>query len=409
MTQNTVKSKFSLNGQNFFLTFPQNDTDAQLAMDRLKQSIGDDLVCAIIAQEKHQDGHNHLHIYFKTNKRIQTTKNTYFNYIADKQGNYQTCRKPIDVINYISKTGNYITYNLDVKKYNYEKKTKTTVQSKGIFKQITDLITDKTNYEDILNKYPEICLQHGKKIKEYIQDIKLASRPKFRNWQMDVEYHYGDTGTGKSKYAFEGYNPETHYVLRKANGENNVWWDGYTGQETVIIDDFSPKCYRLSYMLNLLDRYAMTVDYKGGSTQMLAKRVIITSNYAPNDLYTTEVCKEHKKALLRRFTLIKEYIKETPLISQNLLIDNTNIEDVEESISGIINQVEDDINIINTEDIQAYQHTNIILDTPLPPLPPVVKKRHTQYDAYCSKCIIAFQNYKDFTIHMKYMHHIDDI
>lgn len=337
-----MTQRFKLDTKTFFLTYPQNDTDPNIAMIRIKDYFKENILEILIAQEQHKDEHNHLHIYLKLKERLQTTKNTYFNFIADKQGNYQGCKKPTDVIKYIIKTGNYITHNIDPTKYLEENNKKTKITSKGIFKQITDEITKETDYRDIFRKYPEICLQHGKKIQEYITTIKIIDKPKYRDWEMNVEYHYGDTGTGKSKYAFTGFNPETHYVLRKSNGENTVWWDGYTGQETIIIDDFTPKSYRLSYMLNMLDRYAMTIDTKGGSTQLLAKRIIITSNYSPENLYTKEDCKEHRNALLRRITKYVEYKKE-----------KENEEDVEhqnEVINTITNQTNCSINKIKEEE-----------------------------------------------------------
>jgi len=328
----TTPQRFSIDTKSLFLTYPQNNTPKEIAMDRIKEHFKENLNSAIIAQELHKDGHQHLHVYIKLNNPLRTKKANYLNFIADKQGNYQSCKKSVDVIKYVSKSGDYITYNIDVNNYLKEVKTKKAVQSKGIFKQITDKITITTEYKEILLEYPDICLQHGKKIKEYIQDYKTAHKPTYRNWEMNVEYHYGDTGTGKSQYAFKDFNPETHYVLRKANGENNVWWDGYTGQETVIIDDFTPKSYRLSYMLNLLDRYAMTIDTKGGSTQMLAKNIIITSNYNPEDLYTKEDCKEHKNALLRRINTFKQYLKESK-------------QPIQETIQQPIHKYEEEINI----------------------------------------------------------------
>lgn len=301
-----MNKRFRLDGQHLFLTIPQTTTAKETALQRLQEHFKENIIDYIIAQEDHQDGNKHLHIYIKLLNRFTTTKNTYFNFIADKQGNFQIAKKPTEVIEYITKTDNYIT-NIDITAYKQQRKQHTTRTSKGIFKQITDDITKDTEYNDILEKYPEICLQHGNKIKQYIQDIKIKDKPKYRDWEMEVEYHHGDTGTGKSKYAFTNYNPSTHYVLRKSNGENNVWWDGYIGQEIIIIDDFTPKSYRLSYMLNLLDRYAMTIDIKGGSTQLLAKKIIITSNYHPDDLYNGENCIEHRKAFLRRINKIVEY------------------------------------------------------------------------------------------------------
>ena len=268
-------------------------------------------------------------------------------------------------------------------------------ESKGIFKQITDDITPTTSYEQILQKYPDICLQHGKKIKEYIHDVKMANRPKYRNWAMNVEYHYGDTGTGKSKYAYEsygGYNPDTHYVLRKANGENNVWFDGYDGQETIIIDDFSPKCYRLSFMLNLLDRYAMKVDIKGGTTEMLAKNIIITSNYSPETIYTNIDCKEHKKALLRRINYIKEYKKDIDTTQEPITNHNKDI-DEEYTNNIIINN-----NIDNNIDDNSEDDDEIVTAPPVK-IPPFAFK--------CHICDQRFQRNYNLKEHFK-THYVDD-
>jgi len=297
--------RFKLDGKILALTYPQNDTEKETAMDRIKEHFKENLNCCIVSQEKHKDDNNHLHIYIKLNNRFTTTKKDYLDFIADKHGDYKA--GDVGWIRYIIKDKDYITYNIDANKYIQEINKHTTRESKGIFKQITDNINNETTYKDILRQYPDICLQHGNKIKQYIADYKTLHKPDYRNWEMEVEYHYGKTGTGKSKLAFKDFHPDTHYQLRKSNGENNVWWDGYEGQEIVIIDDFTPRCYRLQYMLNLLDRYPMRIDTKGGHTQMISKKIIITSNYKPKDLYTNTENTEHKNALLRRITYFKQY------------------------------------------------------------------------------------------------------
>jgi len=76
------------------------------------------------------------------------------------------------------------------------------------------------------------------------------------------------------------------------------WWDGYDGHEDVIIDDFRDSWWPLTYMLALLDRYEFLVENKGGHRQMRAKRIVVTSIFAPDTMY--ENTGECKIQLLRR-------------------------------------------------------------------------------------------------------------
>ena len=55
-------------------------------------------------------------------------------------------------------------------------------------------------------------------------------KPKVLN-ELDNEWRYGPTGTGKSRTAHEDY-PDAYIKA------NTKWWDGYIDQEVVIIDDF---------------------------------------------------------------------------------------------------------------------------------------------------------------------------
>lgn len=75
------------------------------------------------------------------------------------------------------------------------------------------------------------------------------------------------------------------------------WFDGYTGQNIVLFDDFdSGQCsYRL--LLKLLDRYPLSVQVKGGCVNWRPRIVYITSNRDPSMWYTEE---PNIDALLRR-------------------------------------------------------------------------------------------------------------
>jgi len=87
----------------------------------------------------------------------------------------------------------------------------------------------------------------------------------------------GPTGTGKSKECEEKY-PKAYW---KPRGQ---WWDGYCGQETVIIDDFYG-WLPFDLILRLCDRYPLHVETKGGTVHFVAKKIIFTTNALPTTWY----------------------------------------------------------------------------------------------------------------------------
>lgn len=107
---------------------------------------------------------------------------------------------------------------------------------------------------------------------------RLMSRP--RDHEMEVIVCQGPTGTGKSRWVKDNY-PDAYWKQR------SIWWDGYEGQETVVLDEFYGW---LPYdtLLRLCDRYPLLVETKGGQTHMLARRIIITTNATPESWYKTE-------------------------------------------------------------------------------------------------------------------------
>jgi len=108
--------------------------------------------------------------------------------------------------------------------------------------------------------------------------------------------YWGSTGTGKSRTAwgeagFSAYpkNPRTKF------------WDGYRGQENVVIDEFRG-IIDIALLLIWCDRYPVIVENKGSSTCLQAKKIWITSNLHPRDWYPG-VDALTLGALLRRLTI----------------------------------------------------------------------------------------------------------
>lgn len=100
-----------------------------------------------------------------------------------------------------------------------------------------------------------------------------------RVWHSHTTVYWGPPGVGKTRRVSAEVS-ESVYWLPKPNG-TRVFWDGYEGQEDVVIDEFFGWMPR-DLMCRLCDRTPFRVETKGGSVPFVAKRIFITSNKAPN-------------------------------------------------------------------------------------------------------------------------------
>lgn len=120
-----------------------------------------------------------------------------------------------------------------------------------------------------------------------------------RTWLPDVFVLWGQTGTGKTRFAYE--DGAEMILYRKP------FMQGYSGQNpTVCFDDFFWAGMDIRYFLKLIDRYPMKVEDKGiRQIQWAPRRIYITSNEDPKDWWP-EAKQVHKDAMFRRFTEVKE-------------------------------------------------------------------------------------------------------
>ena len=103
----------------------------------------------------------------------------------------------------------------------------------------------------------------------------------------------GPTGLGKSKRAWEEAGLDAY-----PKDPRTKFWDGYRGQEHVVMDEFRGSI-DISHLLRWFDRYPVLVEIKGSAVVLKAKKIWITSNIHPKDWFVG-LDDLTLKALLRR-------------------------------------------------------------------------------------------------------------
>lgn len=155
------------------------------------------------------------------------------------------------------------------------------------------IIRGELKVDDLALENPEAVHQYGRTL-DRIEDI--YRRTMKRTWRTQGYWIYGPTGVGKSHWA-RAQSRDDHYWLPT---NDRGWWDQYTGQEVVIIDDFRGEI-KFSELLRLMDEYPMTVPRRGRApTPFMAKKIIITSCHPPEEVFKNVLSGEDNIAQLKR-------------------------------------------------------------------------------------------------------------
>ena len=102
-----------------------------------------------------------------------------------------------------------------------------------------------------------------------------------RNAPPEIFVFIGPSGCGKTRTAREHF-PGAYWH------PGGKWWDDYDGEAVVVFDEFYGHKLAFSQLLQVLDRYPLRAETKGGSIQISATTFVFTSNQDPQDWYNAE-------------------------------------------------------------------------------------------------------------------------
>lgn len=70
--------------------------------------------------------------------------------------------------------------------------------------------------------------------------------------------------------------------------DRNKWFDGYNGQQVIIVDDIdkSSKCLS-GHLKDWADHYPRRGEIKGGAVPLQHGSIVVTSQYSIDDLWSS--------------------------------------------------------------------------------------------------------------------------
>ena len=161
--------------------------------------------------------------------------------------------------------------------------------------------------KEVAMQLPVEYIKFTKGLQSYKEVIQ--ERPP-RSTMTEMHIYWGVAGAGKSHKAWQWKERGTVYELPKNPTAGHVlWWAGYNGQDTVILEDFYG-WVALDVMFKLVDKYPYKVRTASDTfVEFTSKRVVITSNKNWELWYAKDFLSEKnwKEAFERRITASEEF------------------------------------------------------------------------------------------------------
>ncbi len=201
-------------------------------------------------------------------------------------------------------------------------------------------------------------------------NIKKKARLSTYRRKHWVSVYWGTPGSGKSDMALE-FDPDNCFTMPPPANANTLWFGSYSGERTLIIDEFEKHStsggvtLSLYWLKRILDNKPLEVPTKGGHVWAEWETVIVTTNYEPSTWFTdaddawqftlengTTWGNDYPSALQRRIDKIYEFKGVWPEVTiepnkpstleERLLgeLDFSAVTDIDEEVMSIVEDIE---------------------------------------------------------------------
>lgn len=148
-------------------------------------------------------------------------------------------------------------------------------------------------WNELEEVYPDAWFYQQRQI--MTQRYKAISTNESLDGVLDNVWIFGPPRVGKSRLAREMV-PGAY--IKPADTR---WWDGYNGEDNVVLDDLSRGFYAPTFK-TWTDRHAFICEVKCGTLKIRPKRIVVTSNHPPEFYFDKD---EDMAAIYGRFQIIQ--------------------------------------------------------------------------------------------------------
>lgn len=279
------------------LTYPQCERSKEDLLEWWKEHGAQ---CAIVSRENHHETEGvHLHAWIKFPKTMQTTKGQWGSLFDWEgiHGNYErvtcTSRSIADVVQYVTKDGDYVAWNCNVEALKNPKKSH----------------ERKYDNETILNTPMKELVEKGvipvekvPAIQRGIQAYRLLAKPGLKSKCRGI-WLTGRAGCGKSTWAAKlGEHLGGYYEKQQ-----NKWFDGYDGEKVIVLNDLDNEAL-LHHLKIWADKFPCKGEVKGYNVWLHHDWFVVTSNFT-----IREICEKVPYGVDKFFDAMKRRFHELSL------------------------------------------------------------------------------------------------